>query len=161
MNLHAKLVDAMSEKDKLTGTISEYTIKLTRAKDLTTGLSNEKIRWANRVDHLEKAIESFLGDMLMVVGTVSYFGPLSPEFRARIIDEKWKPAIMQAAIPCSLDFSLVKALGDPLKIQEWTINGLPFDELSQENIIIMQYSKKYIQLQSSLLWSSYIQWALK
>ena len=38
------------------------------------------------------------------------------------------------------DYSLLKTLGDPLIIQDWILNGLPLDNISIENAIIMQQS---------------------
>lgn len=40
-------------------------------------------------------------------------------------------------IPFSPDFSVEKVLGDPVLIRDWNINGLPADNLSVENGIIV------------------------
>ncbi len=39
-------------------------------------------------------------------------------------------------MPCSKSFSLVGTLGDPVKIREWQLNGLPVDSFSIENALI-------------------------
>lgn len=40
-------------------------------------------------------------------------------------------------IPFSSDFTVEKVLGDPVQIRDWSINGLPADNLSVENGIIV------------------------
>jgi dynein heavy chain len=40
-------------------------------------------------------------------------------------------------IPFSTDFTVERVLGDPVQIREWNINGLPADNLSTENGIIV------------------------
>ncbi|EAR99019.2 dynein heavy chain 7, axonemal protein (macronuclear) [Tetrahymena thermophila SB210] len=141
--LRIKLDSVVKEKQRLIDSIKECQVKLDRALDLTQGLSVEKIRWSESSKKLKLDIDNFLGDMLIAVGAVSYFGPLSGEFRKRIVSEKWKPKILEQNIVCSSIFSLLKCLGDPLQAQEWVIHGLPFDETSQENIIIMNNSRNY------------------
>ena len=39
-------------------------------------------------------------------------------------------------IPCSKTFSLIGTLGDPVKIRDWQLSGLPIDTFSIENAII-------------------------
>ena len=46
-------------------------------------------------------------------------------------------------IPHSEGCSLVATLGDPVKIRNWQIAGLPRDNLSVENGVIMQYSQRW------------------
>jgi len=41
------------------------------------------------------------------------------------------------SIPCSKQFSLIHTLGEPLLIREWNIFGLPADNFSVENGIIV------------------------
>ena len=43
----------------------------------------------------------------------------------------------------SSDFSLRKILGDAIKIREWNLNGLPLDEYSTENALILFTSRRW------------------
>jgi len=44
---------------------------------------------------------------------------------------------LEISIPCSKQFSLIHTLGEPLLIREWNIFGLPADNFSVENGIIV------------------------
>lgn len=56
--------------------------------------------------------------------------------------DHWVPTITQEAIYSSgANFSLLNLIGDPVKVQDWNLCGLPFDNTSAENIVIMQFNK--------------------
>ncbi|KAI5631027.1 dynein heavy chain and region d6 of dynein motor domain-containing protein [Phthorimaea operculella] len=44
---------------------------------------------------------------------------------------------------CTLDFSLIKTLGDPVTIQQWNIDGLPSDNFSIESAIIIMSARRW------------------
>uniref|UniRef100_A0A8C8RTF4 Uncharacterized protein n=1 Tax=Pelusios castaneus TaxID=367368 RepID=A0A8C8RTF4_9SAUR len=46
-------------------------------------------------------------------------------------------------IPCSENFSLSKTLGDPIKIRAWNIAGLPTDNFSVDNGVIVDNSRRW------------------
>uniref|UniRef100_A0A8C3XSS3 Dynein axonemal heavy chain 12 n=1 Tax=Chelydra serpentina TaxID=8475 RepID=A0A8C3XSS3_CHESE len=46
-------------------------------------------------------------------------------------------------IPCSDNFSLSKTLGDPIKIRAWNIAGLPTDNFSVDNGVIVDNSRRW------------------
>ena len=46
-------------------------------------------------------------------------------------------------IKCSSDFSLMGTLGDPVKIRQWQIAGLPKDQFSVDNGIIVTNARRW------------------
>lgn len=46
-------------------------------------------------------------------------------------------------IPCTSMFSLAQTLGDVMQIRDWTIYGLPSDQFSIENAIIIRNAGRY------------------
>ena len=46
-------------------------------------------------------------------------------------------------VPVTDNPALIATLGDPVKIRNWQIYGLPRDTLSVENGIIVQYSQRW------------------
>ncbi len=46
-------------------------------------------------------------------------------------------------IPSSETYSLLKVLGDPVKIRAWNIDGLPSDNFSVENGIIVSKARRW------------------
>lgn len=49
----------------------------------------------------------------------------------------WIKKVKDRGILCSDDFSLINTLGEPVKIRAWNISGLPTDNFSLENGIIL------------------------
>lgn len=62
--------------------------------------------------------------------------------RSSIIKE-WQKLCLDLKIPSSKSYSLINVLGVPIKIQNWTIDGLPMDLFSIDNAIIMDGSQRY------------------
>ncbi|KFM56767.1 Dynein heavy chain 7, axonemal, partial [Stegodyphus mimosarum] len=52
----------------------------------------------------------------------------------------WIAACKEHGIPCSEEFSLRTTLGDPVLIRDWNLAGLPTDNFSVENGIIIRYN---------------------
>lgn len=52
----------------------------------------------------------------------------------------WIHSIKEKQIPSSDDFSLIGTLGDPVRIRSWKIYGLPTDNFSVDNGIIIRFS---------------------
>lgn len=57
--------------------------------------------------------------------------------------EEWLTELRGQEIPHSDNCSLVPTLGDPVKIRNWQIAGLPRDTLSIENGVIVQFSQRW------------------
>ena len=53
-------------------------------------------------------------------------------------------------IPCSEEFSLSKTLGEPVKIRDWNIAGLPTDSFSIDNGVIVDNTRRWLEGNSSL-----------
>lgn len=64
------------------------------------------------------------------------------EYRTGILED-WHKLVKQLNIPCSQSFKLAETLGDPVKIREWNIAGLPVDNFSTDNGIILSNSNRW------------------
>ena len=69
---------------------------------------------------------------------MAYLGAFTAAFRQEQTVQ-WVNACRSTNIPCSDDFSVTGTLGDPVKIRDWNIAGLPTDSFSIENGIIIRY----------------------
>lgn len=123
--------------------ITECEMKMKRAIELTGGLESEREMWIQSGEQLEKQMERTLGDILISVGFISYLGAFTDEYRNRIVNKEWIEGIKQEQIECSDEFRLENTIGDSLEIQKWILNGLPNNEVSIQNGIIMKNSKEY------------------
>ena len=51
--------------------------------------------------------------------------------------------LQQYKVLCSEEFSLSKTLGDPVKIRDWNIAGLPTDSFSIDNGVIVDNTRRW------------------
>ena len=64
------------------------------------------------------------------------------EYRTSLAQE-WIGNFGRNHVPHTEDPNLVAAFGDPVKIRSWQIAGLPRDNLSIENGVIVQFSQRW------------------
>ena len=79
------------------------------------------------VDELTETYDNIVGDVLLSASVVAYLGPFILDYRQEKLRE-WYKMCQDREIPLSEHFSLYQTLGDPVKIREWQIAGLPVDK---------------------------------
>lgn len=55
----------------------------------------------------------------------------------------WNKVCYELGIPCSRSFSMITTLGEPVVIRSWNIDGLPVDNFSIENGIIVTSARRW------------------
>ncbi|XP_028992896.1 dynein axonemal heavy chain 7 [Betta splendens] len=116
--------------------------KLERAEQLIGGLGGEKTRWSEMAFNLGELYKNLTGDILISAGIVAYLGAFTSSYRQKQT-EKWMSLCKSREIPCSANMSLMRSLGDPVKIRAWTIAGLPSDSFSIDNGIIISNARRW------------------
>uniref|UniRef100_A0A4W3JAH5 Dynein heavy chain coiled coil stalk domain-containing protein n=1 Tax=Callorhinchus milii TaxID=7868 RepID=A0A4W3JAH5_CALMI len=124
--LQRQLTQKLTEKNLLEESIEMTQLKLERAEKLINGLGGERARWTQITLQLEDMYQNIVGDVLLSASVVAYLGPFTPEFRQEILKE-WFTLCKQKQIPVSNIFCLSNTLGDPVRILEWQLHGLPRD----------------------------------
>jgi len=84
-----------------------------------------------------------VGDVAKACAFVSYCGPFNADFRAKLLDEYFHGDLIAKAIPVSEDLQLTEFLVDAATVGEWNLEGLPPDELSIQNGIMVTRSSRY------------------
>jgi len=129
--LQRTLKDTQDKKAELEAMAERAKKQLVRAGQLIGGLGGEKIRWLEAAKNLGDSMTNLVGDMCLAAGCLAYLGPFTSQFRARIVSQ-WVTVCRDLKIPCG-EFSLLKALADPVVLRKWQIDGLPADDFSCEN----------------------------
>ena len=83
-----------------------------------------------------------VGDVLLASGFLSYCGPFNQDFRGILLDA-WKKELRNRKIPFSVKLNLTEMLVDSATIGEWNLQGLPNDELSVQNGIIVTKASRF------------------
>jgi len=133
---------SISEKERLTNKKKECELKLSRAHKLTSGLSDEKERWAKEIDQLIKRGDLIAGDSIIAAGMVTYAGPFVSQFRQEL-EKEWIGYLDEIGIKHTPNINMRIFLGDSVKLQAWNIAGLPKDDSSTENGIIIDKGKRW------------------
>ncbi|XP_028521906.2 dynein axonemal heavy chain 7-like [Apis cerana] len=145
-NLNNSLQETLQQKIKLEKEIENCTIKLHKAENLITSLEGEKDRWMQLAENLKTNYDNLVGDMILTCGIISYIASYNIVFRNKIV-EQWKQYIEDIKISYSKNYNLINMLGEDSNINYWYFSGLPKNNFSVENAIIMNNSK---------LWSLFI-----
>nr|CAD7201446.1 unnamed protein product [Timema douglasi] len=139
--LKNQLAEANKRKKDLEEEVDLIANKLTRAEKLIGGLGGEKTRWSDAAEVLQRNYNSLAGDILISCGIISYLAPFTAAFRNDCIED-WRDYVVRLTIPCSNVYNFSKVLGSEIKIQSWNITGLPRDQFSTDNAIIVDMSKR-------------------
>jgi dynein heavy chain len=140
--LEADYKASVEKQNSLQREIEMCGIKLENANKLIGGLGGEKERWSGTVEELQARAELVPGDSLLCAGMVSYAGPYTTDYRMRF-EETWRGNFVEHSIPHQTGASLALILGEPVRVQEWAVYGLPNDMLSVENAIIMDTARRW------------------
>ncbi|CAD6235446.1 GSCOCG00007903001-RA-CDS, partial [Cotesia congregata] len=140
--LNDEFAECMREKKKLEDQIDHCMQKLDRAEKLLGGLGGEKTRWSSTAANLGSSLNNIIGDVLLASGILAYLGAFTVDYRNELIYE-WHNSCKSMSIPCNDEFKLVDIIGDPVEIRNWMIQGLPADNYSIENGIIVKCANRW------------------
>lgn len=96
----------------------------------------EKVRWSETVKRLDSEFIRLPGDCIMAQACICYLGPFISSYREELI-KIWLKDIAARQIPLNEDFRLHEFMVEATEIREWNIQGLPSDDFSTENGIII------------------------
>lgn len=114
-----------------------------QANRLINSLQDNKERWIKSANEFKSLKQRLVGDVAKACAFVSYCGPFNSEFRAKLLDEYFHGDINSKDIPVSEDLALTEFLVDQATVGQWNLEGLPPDELSVQNGIMVTRSSRY------------------
>ncbi|KFU84710.1 Dynein heavy chain 8, axonemal, partial [Chaetura pelagica] len=141
--VQAKFDAAMKEKMDLQDDAETCRRKMQAASALIDGLSGERVRWTEKSKEFKAQINRLVGDVLLCTGFLSYCGPFNQNFRMLLLNDLWEAEMRARNIPFTENLNLTSMLVDPPTISEWNLQGLPGDDLSIQNGIIVTKATRY------------------
>lgn len=81
------------------------------ASALINGLSGEKIRWTEQSAQFQAETERLVGDVLLLVGFLSYAGCFNQEFRSGLVNYL-SDSLTRRKIPVTMNMNLIDCLTD-------------------------------------------------
>jgi len=140
--LEETLASLIAKAASLENDVEQCQLKLERAEKLIGGLGGEKVRWGEAAEKLGADYINVTGDVLLCAGMLAYLGAFTMGFRERFTSAA-EILLTEKKIPRSEVFTLVGSIGDPVKLREWCIQGLPTDNFSAENAIMVANARRW------------------
>ncbi|XP_059616596.1 dynein axonemal heavy chain 8-like [Phlebotomus argentipes] len=140
--IQKELDKTTAKKEMVLGEAAECNNKLSAATQLISGLVDEKVRWTKQIEQFKAEIQMLIGDIFYMCGFVSYSGAFNEEFRSiimRIIREK----LEENLIPHQKSLNLVQFFVDRSVVSEWLLYGLPDDDFSIQNGLIVTQADNF------------------
>jgi hypothetical protein len=105
--------------------------------------AGEEIRWTAQSKEFDNQIQRLTGDCAIASGFVSYLGPFNKEFRELLMTRDFYGDCIKLNVPVTQNIEVAKFLVDDSEVGEWVLQGLPTDELSIQNGIMVTRAARY------------------
>lgn len=116
--------------------------KVERAESLLKSLGHESERWQKSSEGFQTILRSLVGDGLLMAGFLTYCGFF--DFKTRIVMmERWKHTLDVLGIDYREDLGVVESLSKASSRLHWQSQGLPGDQLSLENGVILDHCVRF------------------
>jgi dynein heavy chain len=117
--------------------------KMDQATKLIDSLADNKVRWTESSREFAAQKIRLAGDVAKASAFVSYVGPFNSEFRNLLENDYFQGDLEAKNIPFSEGLKLTQFLVDESTVGEWNMQGLPNDELSVQNGIMVTRSSRF------------------
>jgi dynein heavy chain len=140
--LDRELDEAQGTMNALKKTASDMQKQMDAATRLLSGLSGENARWLEDSKNFALRRKKLIGDVAAVCAFVTYVGPFNTEYRDKLY-ANFLADTQKRQVPAHTKTDVVPFLVDQGTIGEWALEGLPSDELSIQNAIMVTRSSRY------------------
>lgn len=128
--------------EALKSEMGAVTTKIDRAESLLTSLSHESERWEKSSKTFQAIMRSLVGDGLLMAAFLTYSGFFDFQTRFTML-EQWKQTLDSLGIEYREDLHLVESLSTAANRLTWQSQGLPGDQLSLENGVVLDYAIRF------------------
>ena len=132
----------ISETQSIKSEMSRVENKVDRSVKLLDSLSSERARWEDGSKSFETQISTLVGDVLVAAAFLAYSGLYDQQYRKAMMED-WLGQLSMSGISRKQHNPVVEYLSTADERLRWQENGLPVDDLCNENAIILQRFNRY------------------
>lgn len=110
-----------------------------------------------------KQIGNVVGDVFVSTACVAYYGAFTSTYRHELV-ELWTNRCVELEIPVTPGMTIITVLADPFEIRQWNSDGLPKDQLSTENAILVTRGRRWplmIDPQEQVILGCFTEWFIQ
>lgn len=133
----------MNEKSIIEMNAMALRKKMEQASALIGGLSGERVRWTSDAKNFADLKKRLIGDCSLACSFISYLGAFNWKYRTVILEDKLSQDLRSKGLPFTNNLDIVSFLVDKNIIGDWNLDGLPRDNLSSQNGILVTKSSRY------------------
>lgn len=116
--------------------------KVERAESLLKSLGHESQRWSKSSEGFQAMLRGLVGDALLMASFLTYSGFF--DFKTRsVLMSKWENSLDLLGIERRPDLGFVESLSQASDRLTWQSMGLPGDQLSLENGVILEHCIRF------------------
>jgi dynein heavy chain len=141
--LSAMFEEKMASKTAIEEGARALQRKMEKAVALISGLAGEKLRWGESVKTFGQVKLRLVGDCAVACAFTSYLGPFNQAYRKKLIEDNYIADCVRRNVPVSEGMDVTTFLADVGTISDWNIQGLPSDNLSTQNGILVTECSRY------------------
>eukprot|EP00906_Rhabdomonas_costata_P019390 RCo028330 len=139
----SRLDAATTRKQDLAEDTERTKKRMGAANSLIEALSGERDRWTVQSNEFKELTKLLVGDCALACAFVSYCGPFNAEFRQLLLTKHFYGDCTKRRLPVTENLSVARFLIDEQQITDWNIEGLPADDHSVQNGIMITRSPKF------------------
>ena len=134
--------DLISETQSIKSEMSRVEHKVNRSVKLLDSLSSERTRWEIGSKSFETQISTIVGDVLVAAAFLAYGGLYDQQLRKAMLED-WLGQLDLSGLSYKLHNPITEYLSNADERLHWQEDGLPMDDLSTENAIILKRFNRY------------------
>jgi dynein heavy chain 1 len=138
----ADYASLIRDVEALKSEMEAVTMKIDRAESLMTSLSHESERWSKSSETFQTIMRSLVGDGLLMAATLTYQGFFDFKVRSMMMS-RWKKSLECLDIEFREELGIVESLSTGAQRLTWQAQGLPGDQLSLENGVILDHGIRF------------------
>lgn len=122
--------------------MQSVTTKVHRAESLLKSLGHESERWEASSKGFQASLRNLVGDCLLYSAFLTYCGFF--DFKTRhVMNRRWMDSLERLGIEFHEEIGMVESLSKASDRLTWKSQGLPGDQLSLENGVILEHAIRF------------------